>query len=115
MYDSTAIQSGEALRVIPDFPELLCTRCNEHWPADTEFFYSDRSRPSGLAGMCKACYAELPSTVRRRGPGVHALASSWEHLFSDRPVDKRVSAERRPVDRQTQARRNKRVAREVWA
>lgn len=38
--------------------EKLCTRCNELWPADLEFFYSD---PGGLAGLfycCKACYRE---------------------------------------------------------
>lgn len=39
--------------------ELLkrCPRCKEHWPADSEFFYSTRSG-DGLSDWCKACYQE---------------------------------------------------------
>lgn len=34
-----------------------CSRCKEHWPADTEFFYSVK-KGDGLNEWCKACYQE---------------------------------------------------------
>jgi hypothetical protein len=34
-----------------------CSRCKEHWPADSEFFYSVRLG-DGLHQWCKACYQE---------------------------------------------------------
>lgn len=39
--------------------ELLkrCSRCREHWPADTEFFYAAKG-DDGLNAWCKACYQE---------------------------------------------------------
>lgn len=45
--------------------QKLCKKCGEHWPADTEFFWSDKSAADGLYFCCKACYAELPSVARR--------------------------------------------------
>jgi hypothetical protein len=39
-------------------PEKLCTRCDEWWPADPEFFYSDPEGVAGLFYCCKACYQE---------------------------------------------------------
>lgn len=43
--------------------EKLCSKCNEYWPADNEFFYrgSDRFK---LHGWCKACVDD--ETHRRR-------------------------------------------------
>ena len=38
--------------------EKRCPRCNEFWPADTEFFYSVPSKRDGLNDWCKACYRE---------------------------------------------------------
>lgn len=38
--------------------EKYCAKCDEWWPADAEFFFSD---PTGIAGLfycCKACYRE---------------------------------------------------------
>jgi hypothetical protein len=34
-----------------------CSRCKEHWPADSEFFYA-ASGSDGLGDWCKACYIE---------------------------------------------------------
>lgn len=35
-----------------------CSRCKEHWPADSEFFYSMASSQDGLHCWCKACYQQ---------------------------------------------------------
>ena len=44
--------------------ELLCTRCNEFWPADAEFFQP--SKRDGFASWCKACVKEDPKEQARR-------------------------------------------------
>ena len=36
--------------------EQQCSRCQEWWPADLEFFYS--AGHGKLMAMCKACYLE---------------------------------------------------------
>jgi hypothetical protein len=46
------------LRVVEDQQEKFCTRCDEWWPADKEFFYADLSDATGLFYCCKACYQE---------------------------------------------------------
>ena len=38
--------------------EKYCKRCNEYWPADSEFFYTAPSKRDGLNDWCKACYNE---------------------------------------------------------
>ena len=43
--------------------EILCSKCNEYWPADLEFFYFSAGRPHS---WCKACYASDPELVARR-------------------------------------------------
>ena len=45
--------------------EKICKKCREPYPADKEFFYGDRGEPDGLRNICKACYHELPSIMRR--------------------------------------------------
>lgn len=45
------------------YTEKYCPRCKEWWPADSEFFTSDRSSKDGLYHWCKACFTEW----RRRG------------------------------------------------
>ncbi|MDR5170701.1 hypothetical protein IHQ56_02610 [Methylobacillus flagellatus] len=42
----------------PDGLHRLCCRCNEYWPADTEFFYYAKKKGDGLHSWCKACYEE---------------------------------------------------------
>lgn len=68
-----------------DTPEKRCNKCDEHWPADTEFFYRQAGRPDGLGSICKACYAETPSIIKRNaGKKKRAeVASSWELLFPE--------------------------------
>lgn len=38
--------------------EKLCTRCDEYWPADEEFFYLANKKRDGLHSWCKSCYLE---------------------------------------------------------
>jgi len=50
--------------------EMLCTRCEEWWPNDSEFYYLAHGQ---TRNPCKACYATLPSVIardarRRKGP-----------------------------------------------
>ncbi|WP_281687593.1 hypothetical protein [Pseudomonas citronellolis] len=43
--------------------EQLCSKCDEYWPADTDFFFK---APNGkLQAYCKACYYEMPSMQKR--------------------------------------------------
>jgi hypothetical protein len=35
-----------------------CSRCKDHWPADTEFFYASTAEQDGLFAWCKACYQQ---------------------------------------------------------
>ena len=55
------------LRQVTEGTEKYCPKCDEWWPADTEFFFS---HPSGVAGLfycCKACYREKLDP-RRKAP-----------------------------------------------
>ncbi|MBZ0104005.1 MAG: hypothetical protein K8H84_00090 [Sulfuricella denitrificans] len=38
--------------------EKRCSTCGEFFPADTEFFFSQKSRPEGISCACKACIVE---------------------------------------------------------
>lgn len=66
-------------------PEKLCRKCGECWPADTEFFFRQASCPDGLGTMCKACYAETPSMIKRNAgkKKLNQVSSPWETLFAD--------------------------------
>jgi hypothetical protein len=46
--------------------EKTCTRCNESWPADTEFFraQSKPRQPNRLAPWCRACEADQKAAAR---------------------------------------------------
>jgi len=37
----------------------LCNRCDEHWPADSDFFHTSQKKKDGLNNWCKACYREF--------------------------------------------------------
>lgn len=68
-----------------DFPEQTCTKCNESWPADTEFFFADKGKALGISHTCKACFEELPSVKAKRARASRApLRSPWERLFEER-------------------------------
>lgn len=43
--------------------EIFCSRCQEFWPCDPEFFYFTKGRPHS---WCKACYTNSPSTAAKR-------------------------------------------------
>lgn len=51
------LNSGKA-KITAIGREKYCSRCNEHWPADSEFFYTQPTRKDGLSDWCKACYQE---------------------------------------------------------
>ncbi len=55
------------LRTTTEGREKLCTKCDEWWPADVEFFYADPNGSAGLFYCCKACYLEhfRPPASRR--------------------------------------------------
>ncbi|MCR6477556.1 hypothetical protein VG_p32 [Variovorax phage VarioGold] len=46
------------LRETVDGVEKLCTKCDEWWPADREFFFGDPEGVHRLFYCCKACYRE---------------------------------------------------------
>ena len=63
-------------------PEKYCSRCQEWWPADTEFFFRSASTSDGLGYTCKACYFESPSVRRRNAHKANGyMYSPWERLF----------------------------------
>ena len=43
--------------------ERRCTKCDEFWPDDAEFFYVKKGKTQQ---PCKACYAQLPSRAARK-------------------------------------------------
>lgn len=48
-----------------DESSKICSKCREDWPATLEFFYSRKSSKDGLREVCKACYSEYPSVIKR--------------------------------------------------
>ena len=70
---------------IAEVPEKLCRKCDEFWPADTEFFFRQASCPDGLGTMCKACYVETPSMIKRNAgkKKLNQVSSPWEALFAE--------------------------------
>ncbi len=49
--------------------ERYCRRCDEFWPADTEFFNACRTEPTGLNAWCKACNSEAKRAARQAAQG----------------------------------------------
>lgn len=49
--------------------EKLCTKCDDWWPADSEFFWTSNGR---LHYCCKACYYDMD---KRKGRGIAARCS----------------------------------------
>lgn len=41
--------------------EKSCTKCQEAWPADTEFFHREPRNADGLTGECIACKSHYDS------------------------------------------------------
>ena len=65
-------------------PEKLCVRCNEWWPADTEFFFRCARTKDGLGYSCKACFFESPTyRARKDRTAMGPMFSTWERLFRD--------------------------------
>jgi hypothetical protein len=58
--------------------EKRCPRCDEFWPADTEFYYSTPSKADGLSSWCKSCYLTWKQEK--------AAEKSSENSVSQRPV-----------------------------
>ncbi len=49
------LNSGKAI-ITEIGREKRCAKCNEYWPADTQFYHSKPSGKDGLQDWCKACY-----------------------------------------------------------
>lgn len=62
--------------------EKHCKRCEEWWPADTEFFFSDPGGQGGLFYCCKACYREWQSTTTTKSRRVVATPAPKPALAS---------------------------------
>lgn len=65
---AAAIATSKNFRAGEDgAPEKRCSKCNEWWPADLEFFYANRGKPGDLSDWCHACYADHRAHRRERG------------------------------------------------
>jgi hypothetical protein len=54
--------------------QKLCSTCKEYWPADSEFFYSNKVKNGdGLWYQCKACYLAKRYPTPRVGTPHHDL------------------------------------------
>jgi hypothetical protein len=47
--------------------EKLCSCCDCYWPADTEFFHSQKTKVDGLCFWCKACYRSWQTNSKSDG------------------------------------------------
>lgn len=63
----------ERLRETAEGLEKLYAKCDEWWPADREFFFSDPEGVHRLFYCCKACYREHldPRRLHRPARAVH--------------------------------------------
>ena len=57
---------GRRIRGVGDEREKLCTRCDEWWPADAEFFRPRSTGSRRLLCWCRACEAEQKREARDR-------------------------------------------------
>lgn len=51
------LKSGKAI-ISEIGREKKCSRCNEYWPADSVFFFTQQKTKDGLNDWCKACYSD---------------------------------------------------------
>jgi hypothetical protein len=58
--------------------EKQCTRCEDWWPADTEFFrrQAKPGSPNRLAPWCRACEADYQTEKRAPEPAPAARVNS---------------------------------------
>lgn len=70
-------------------PEKYCRRCDEWWPADTEFFFRNMKTKDGLGYTCKACFFDSPTyRTRKAYKATGYMCSPWELLF--KPAEART-------------------------
>lgn len=51
--------------------EKRCSHCQEYWPADSEFFYRNKSDGDGLHCMCISCNVESLHKSRAAKANLH--------------------------------------------
>lgn len=68
----------------PSSLEKTCTKCQEQWPADTEFFHRERRNADGLTGECIACKASYDScrSAGRFSKSNGALTRELQSVFT---------------------------------
>ena len=65
-------KTSRKTKIIDGELELWCNKCEEFFPATTEFFYRDKNQKSGFRACCKACYHDYPSIIKR--DNIHKLS-----------------------------------------
>lgn len=54
--------------------EIRCSKCNEFWPIDPEFYFIHKTR--GPHSWCKACYLADPKVIAKRQRSLDKLATT---------------------------------------
>lgn len=62
--------------------EKTCARCDESWPADTEFFTTDRAQPDRLSERCRACIGDCYYNRRNFGQLTQSLCGVFTALVA---------------------------------
>jgi len=62
-------EKSKMLRTTDIGLEKLCSKCDQWWPADTDFFHADPAGTARLFYCCKACYQEHFGLARRTKQG----------------------------------------------
>jgi 5-methylcytosine-specific restriction endonuclease McrA len=57
-----------------------CTKCENKFPATTEFFYKQKTGKFGLHATCKTCRNKYNQEYCKNNPGKHAVASKKYYI-----------------------------------
>ena len=67
--------------------DKICWYCKNPFPATSEYFYRDKSRPDGLCGRCKDCNYELRRKWRKnnnlpKSPRINRTAENRKYIWN---------------------------------
>lgn len=71
-------------------PLKRCSLCVQEFPATSEYFSSDKSRPDGLFGQCKTCRNKRQRERRAAHPERYTVYSRRRYLKDPAAVKRRV-------------------------